>query len=135
MRAVLIVITGLAATAVLWVSVVAWRWSNADFAAIFRNHVRAEAPQGASIAFPAGAAAIAVGRPSAGARFVCGQATLTQSGQAPQPRTYSLFIFRGLFGTFINDGFTPATPPESQALSDEQCTRLRAYIARIKKEG
>jgi hypothetical protein len=60
------------------------------------------------------------------ARLVCGTVSVVGLDGRSNERLYSIVIVETLFGTDINDGFTPVTAAENQGLSDQTCASLRA---------
>jgi hypothetical protein len=70
---------------------------------------------------------VLVGNLSDTARLVCGTVSVQTAGGPPTMRAYSFVVVKTLFGHAINDGFTPATRPENQGISDQSCDTLRAH--------
>ena len=108
-----------------WIAAASWRWTHADMAAIFHDRIQSEVRSGTELSIRPGS--VITGDLSDTGRLVCGDVTIRNPGAEEAVLTYSIVVSKTLFGHAINDGFTPATRPENQAMSDQSCASLRAH--------
>ncbi len=133
MRNVLIFALAGVAGLATWMAYASWQWGRLDTPAVFRARIASEAPPGSNVTVLPGT--LRVGDLGGGARLVCGSVSLGSAQSSPQTRLYSLVLVKTLFGYAINDGFTPATRPENQTTSDQNCAALSAHAAAHPETG